>query len=220
MADKNQARWVSFWNKLSAHGEPLELYDQIKKRYSEPHRAYHTMEHIAACLDEFGQARDIASDPLAIELGIWYHDLVYNVEAKNNEERSADALVEAATRTSLSSALVMQAVRLIMATKHDGNQRNIDDQLIADIDLAILGKQREIYCKYARDIRKEYSSVSDKDYTAGRAGTLGSFANRPRIYFTDYFRSKYEARARQNLENEIEELLVGSARSNLTGRRL
>ena len=77
-----EQRWTALWQRLGAQGDANAVYDNLIARYSEPHRAYHTLEHIGHCLDEFEQVRHLATNPDAVELALWYHDAIYDTKAQ------------------------------------------------------------------------------------------------------------------------------------------
>src|SRR6185503_19782333 len=64
-------------------------------RWREPHRRYHTVEHLAFMLDVIDRDADLADDPDAVRLAAWLHDAVYDPRAADNEERSVDLAVAA-----------------------------------------------------------------------------------------------------------------------------
>jgi predicted metal-dependent HD superfamily phosphohydrolase len=76
-----------------------------------------------------------------------------------------------------------------------------------DLDLSILGAEEERYMEYTRRIREEYGNYSWEDYRRGRAKVLKSFVARDRLYFSDYFYKRYEGRARENIQREIQSLI-------------
>ena len=97
-----------------------------------------------------------------------------------------------------------------------------------DADMSILGKDVDVYDKYAGCIRREYEFVERKMYCDKRADILESFlpliteveANTPSnsaipvkkhafIYATEKARQQWEEQARRNLKNEIEMLRRG-----------
>jgi predicted metal-dependent HD superfamily phosphohydrolase len=77
---------------------------------------------------------------------------------------------------------------------------------MVDIDLASLGRPAEVFDENTRLIRKEYPHVADADFARGRREMLGRFLARPRIYYTDFFRDRYEAKARANLSRALAKL--------------
>lgn len=70
----------------------------------------------------------------------------------------------------------------------------------------ILGTQRDIYDKYAENVRKEYSFVPKKVYALKRVEILKNFLNQKYIYRADTIRKHYEEKARINIEDEIASL--------------
>lgn len=193
---------------------PLSVRADLTVLYNEPHRHYHNMAHIQHCLREleaFAQSpegwRLEASglvDFAQVEWAIWFHDSVYDPQSKMNEENSADLLTMAASTGGISRN---PARRLVLATKHsDQPLVNLDENVMVDIDLAILGQDESTYLAYAHNIRREYSFVPWNVYREARKLILQGFLNRARIYSTDYFHSKYEQQARANLTMELDRL--------------
>ncbi|MGE4514074.1 MAG: hypothetical protein AB7E26_09720, partial [Chryseobacterium sp.] len=72
--------------------------------------------------------------------------------------------------------------------------------------LSILGSESEIYVSYTQKIRKEYSIYPDLLYRPGRKKVLEHFLKSESIFKTEYFKEKYELRARENILSEIESL--------------
>jgi len=181
-------------------------YRALEARYAEPQRAYHTLRHVAHCLDEFAAVRGLARDPVVVEMALWYHDAVYDPRARDNEERSATLASEVAARMGLSAARTLRVADLIRVSTHAGLAPDPDAQLFADIDLAILGRPDEAFDEYERQVRVEYAWVPEPAFRAGRAAILNSFLDRPSLYGSDFFRWKYEESARRNLQNSLQKL--------------
>ena len=78
--------------------------------------------------------------------------------------------------------------------------------LFLDLDLSVLGMSEDDYDTYAKQIREEYSHYSSTEYNEGRIALLQGFLQRERLYFTDYFYTKYESMARKNIQREIHSL--------------
>ncbi|MBI2591432.1 MAG: N-methyl-D-aspartate receptor NMDAR2C subunit [Candidatus Brennerbacteria bacterium] len=199
MRNKNEQQWLALWKRLGAKGDACTIYNDLVARYSETHRAYHTLEHIRHCFDEFEQVRYLAMNPDAIELALWYHDIVYDTHAKDNEEKSAGLAVAVLIQSSMPRDFVRYVMNLILATKHIEIPVDIDTQLIVDIDLSSLGLPNQEFDRNSRNIRKEYQWVADDLFIAGRSAMLKSFLKRSNIYSTQFFRDKYEAQARRNI---------------------
>lgn len=203
-------RWLAFWKVSGAAGDPERPWKFLSASYSEPQRKYHTLGHIGHCLEEFEPVRSLAKDPLAVEMALWYHDVVYDPRSKENEERSAVLAMEAAASMGWDPDRREKVAGLIRASTHLAAAEESDARLFTDIDLAILGQPREIFDQYERQIREEYAWVSDPAFRSGRAALLRSFLERASIYGTPVFREKYEQAARSNLSASIRRL-TGSA---------
>lgn len=171
---------------------PNGVVEYLIHLYSRPDRYYHNINHIASCFKELNDVIEI-DNRLALEVAIWFHDAVYNTQCNINEELSAELVKE---KLGISSALI---TGLIMDTKHCDEPKTDDGKVIADIDLSILGQSKEIFDEYEKCIRLEYSCVSDADFSIGRSNVVRKFLKRPYIYWTEYFRNKYEDKARENL---------------------
>ena len=80
-------------------------------------------------------ARHLAEDPDSIELSIWFHDVVYDPEADDNELRSAE-LFDSLLGTNLSPERAARIHRLIRVTEHPSEPEDMDARLMVDIDLS------------------------------------------------------------------------------------
>src|SRR5262245_55273182 len=89
--------WHRCWGGIGARGDDAGLFDQLIARHSEPHRAYHTVQHLGECIALFESSADLAQHPAEVEMGLWFHDAIYEVRAHDNEARSA-AWAQAALR--------------------------------------------------------------------------------------------------------------------------
>ncbi len=192
------ARWDDLWRRLGARGDPAAVHEMLSRRYGEPHRAYHTLGHIARCLAEWDEVRDRASSPAAAELAIWFHDVVCDPRAGDNERRSADLASEVCRRAGL-EALAGRVEGIILDTRHQEPPATPDGALVADVDLAILGGPPGEFASYEASIRREYAWVSGEAYRKGRAEFLEKILSRRPLFRTEHLRAKYEEAARRNI---------------------
>lgn len=203
-----KARWESFWKGVSPKEAIQSTWTDLYEHYTASDRAYHTLDHIAQCLDQLDQARYLARSPHLIEVALWYHDVVYDSHAKDNEEQSADFALQHLRELRSGETYRNRVAELIMATKHVDtfSESQSDERLIVDIDLTGLGVPWEAYKIYSDAIRFEYQWVPIPEYKKGRVAVLCAFLDRPHIYNHRHFRGMYEVRARENLAREIAEL--------------
>ncbi|TDU30892.1 putative metal-dependent HD superfamily phosphohydrolase [Panacagrimonas perspica] len=199
------ARWQQPWAELGLVAR-MELNADLRKRYSEPHRAYHTLHHIAECLELLAQTQTLAQSSASIELAIWFHDAFYDPRKTDNELRSAEWAQRELKRAGASPALQDRIVSLIMVTCHDGDPQTADEELMSDIDLSILGAGAKRFDEYEQQVRQEYRHVPMQQFRSGRRKILSQFLERDPIYFTDWFRSRREAQARTNLQRSLTRL--------------
>lgn len=142
----------------------------------------------------------VGAGNIKLKFAIWFHDVVYDPKARDNEEQSA-ALFESTLGGHLDDDITKDVVRLILATDHGREKTGMEDEdLMRDIDLTILASSEEEYREYALAIRKEYAHVPDEDFRKGRSAVLERFLKGP-IFATGSF-SNLESVARRNLESE------------------
>ena len=186
-----------------------KIWKEIETKYSNKNRHYHTLEHLDSILNQLTSIKNQINDWNTILFSLYFHDIVYNVLKKNNEERSA-ALAEIRMRSiSVQSEIIEKCKDQIIATKAHHISKDNDTNYFTDSDLSILGNNPKIYSNYYRQIRKEYSIYPDLIYCPGRIKVLTHFLNMDRIFKTDYFFEKFEIQARENLKTELEGLQNG-----------
>lgn len=179
-----------------------DVFKQLVKAHNERHRAYHTAEHITACLSHLDQHRDIADHPEFIEIALWFHDAIYKPMSQTNEADSADWARRALGQHMKTSDLdwVDRAIRL---TKTHDEAPDKDTALMLDIDLSILGAKPDVYAQYTKDIRREYRWIPKPVYCKGRAKVLQHFLGLPRIFKTHELAVKWEEQAQRNIAKEL-----------------
>ncbi len=180
---------------------PQGVFQALVERYQEPHRAYHTLQHISECVSRLTTVRRA---PGEVALGVWFHDAIYDPRSADNEKRSA-----AWARAVLGDTAVGRKVEtMILATKHDAVPQDAASRLLVDIDLAILAAPEPRYSEYEAQIRKEYAFLDEATWRAERQKVLRSFSDRAFIYGSAEFRA-LETRARRNLERSLNALITG-----------
>jgi len=179
-------------------------------------RAYHNIDHVLACLTELEQLEkaveyfELPIDFTTIKLALWYHD-VEDTEKASLTYFYGDFPIknyrglpnETHTQTFHE---IMDLTNLIMATKPGVTPKNIWEGYIKDIDLSILGKPLDVFKEYENKVRQEYPQYEDEVFCKGRAEILKGFMMKEFIYYTRYFRDRYERQARINLRASIEKL--------------
>jgi predicted metal-dependent HD superfamily phosphohydrolase len=199
-------RWHEMWKELGAAIPDPKLHGELIARYREPHRKYHTPQHLDECFEKFDEIRALAGHPAEIELALWFHDAIYNVKRRDNEKKSADWARASALAAGTPAEACNRVHALVMATRHKAVPKGMDAEILVDIDLSILGAAPERFDQYERQVREEYAWVPDFLYRRERKAILKEFLARPRIFSTTLFRDRYEQQARSNIERSLERL--------------
>lgn len=199
-------RWQSVWRQVGALNADESLYHQLVACYSEPHRKYHTVQHLNECFGHLESVRSLPDHPAEVELALWFHDAIYDTSRKDNEQRSAKWARDSVLAANVSSEHADRVYELIMVTMHNAIPVGRDAEVLVDIDLSILGAEATRFDEYEVQVREEYSWVPESLYRAARRKVLEEFAGREWIYSTAPFRSEYETRARNNLARSLARL--------------
>ena len=180
-----------------------ELWQEVVKAHSSPGRHYHTLQHLEDLHAQLAEVRSALQDPDAVLLAIAYHDFIYRVSRKDNEERSAEVMRERMLPLGLPRPMVERAAEHIRATQRHEASADPDTDLFTDADLSILGSSRERYTLYTQQVRREYRRYPDLLYKPGRRKVLAHFLAMPHIFKTSHFRDRFEEQARLDLDAEL-----------------
>jgi len=173
--------------------------DDLKHRYLEPHRHYHTLGHIQFGFSEYFKFFD-KMEPI-IFFAWAYHDAVYDPTRDDNEARSAMVFEKDNPVLGFDVEDADKIISLILSTTHTEHTN-----IVTDIDLAGLGSPAEQYDENTRLIRVEYNFASDEMWKAGRLAFLKRFLARPQLYFSPQFAGAYTLQARENMQRELDRL--------------
>jgi predicted metal-dependent HD superfamily phosphohydrolase len=201
-------RWLESWRALNVGDSPAltQLHRDVLGRYAEPHRHYHTRQHLAECFEKIEDIMALAEHPAEVAIGLWFHDAIYDTRRHDNEERSAEWARAAARELGASAASAQRIHALVMSTRHAIEPVGIDAQVLVDADLSILGARPGRFEEYEAQVRREYAWVEDAAFRSGRAKILKTLLDRPHLFSTAGFRQRYEAQARRNLKSSLASL--------------
>jgi len=185
----------------------------IRALYDGPGRFYHTAAHLDHMLGLFETVASRLTNKIAVELAIYYHDIIYDPKSANNEAESNARLIENMSGHVDAATLKCASEMILATTKHELPPRNTNEGDCAhflDIDLSILGAEFSTFDQYEENVRLEYQFVPDEDFKVGRAHILQRFLERDALYFTTHFRDLYEEKARSNLQRSLRALKAES----------
>jgi len=126
------------------------------------------------------------------------------MDSGTNEQQSAELFERLAKGAD--PAFRRRVCGLIMATRHRGGERNHDRRYMVDIDLAGFGASWDEFMRNGALLREESPKKSDMQYHCGQASFLQRLQRRRHFFATEYFRDRYEAKARANVRRLLDDL--------------
>lgn len=203
----------------------------VMSRWEEVHRHYHTVEHLTRCLMWMDAWHADCSNQRLLEIinpkstapilpvtyfasvvmALFYHDAIYDVHAKDNEEQSAQLALRELTPSGdgIMIGKIMEGIyNLIDITKHNGRKPiSLQEKLIIDADLSSFGGSAEEYKTNSKNIRKEYLWVDLDTFQKNRLAFLEKlYKSKEPLFHTDFARRSLNATAMLNIGAEITQL--------------
>lgn len=198
--------WQWMWRAVGSCSDGRPVFDALIASYSQPHRRYHTLQHLLECVRTFETASTVCAEPAEVEAALWFHDAIFDIPAHDNEERSAAWVHRALTEAGVPSERAARVQQMVLATTHVAMPPAGDACVVVDVDLAILGAAEPRFLESQEQLRDEYAAVPEETYRARRKDILRSFLSRPSIYSTARFRDTLEIAARRNLTKALAKL--------------
>lgn len=207
VVDADAKRFVALWNRCVPSPPARnggDVYTELERMYVAPYRHFHNLVHIRDCVRRVDEVAPLLVDRDAVELALWFHDIVYEVGAATNERRSAEMFL--ALSPGASFGLRHRVCGLIMATRHARRVHGNDRRFVVDIDLSGFAAPWDEFMRTGACLRRESSVQGDAQYHALQIVFLKRLQQRAHFFATDYFRDRYEAAARENLSRLLEQL--------------
>ncbi len=162
----------------------LSFNPDVVDRYNEPHRFYHTIDHIKEVLGYL----QTHIDSNELFLATIFHDIIYDPKAKNNEEASATLFMKEAATAPISDKAKQEVRQMILDTAHHQPSSDLSKVFI-EADLSILNQSFDKLLDYERKIFCEYQFVDYKIYKAKRIEVLQHYNQFGRLNsLIDYIR--------------------------------
>ncbi len=203
-------RFHSLWDRCSRPANrigPAIVWSELVQSYEEPWRHYHTAGHLCHCLQQLDLAAALMDDSAAVEIALWFHDIILLPDAADNEEKSA-ARFRHNAGDSFPPAFVERVSNMILATRHRDLPLEHDTRYLCDIDLSSLGSPWEEFLSDSTAVRAEQPGTADAPFLAAKVGFFNALLERPAIFLTDFFQARYEQSARENIRQYIAQLKV------------
>jgi predicted metal-dependent HD superfamily phosphohydrolase len=187
------------------------LVHAARLHYAQPHRGYHNAGH----LDELLALARVHTPDLdeAEQLALLFHDAVYVPGAPRGDNERLSALLMQATVAALAREDAVRAVpgadldraaRIIAATTH-AESPPAEAARVCDLDLWRLAAPWEAFQQHALGIRHEYLHLfpDEAAFWAARNSFYRAMLAKPRLFATDAFVDKFEAKARVNMTRAL-----------------
>jgi predicted metal-dependent HD superfamily phosphohydrolase len=202
-----ELRWYELCDRLKVPWEAAEeQWTVFEKKYGEPHRYFHNLDHIESCIN-YLEISPVENGKELIELAIWFHDLYYNVFAEKgiNETASAKDATLFMMKNGLYTEFIVK-MAIGSTVKHIPEDFNIFCTTMVDVDLGCLGLPEEQYREYREKVKNEFISagVPEKVFRKERIKFLDGMTEKNFIYWTPEFQYLFTESAVRNLEAELE----------------
>jgi pantetheine-phosphate adenylyltransferase len=142
----------------------------LREAWTESHRHFHTLKHLDSILSKIKRDGFSGVDREILVLVAYYHDVIYDPNKFDNEERCAELVRRTCTHTSKD-----RIIQIILDTKHHDSSK-IEDPLSLkfceyDVDILRSTDYQELL-NYETEILKEFQLYNYKDYKVKRAEFL------------------------------------------------
>jgi predicted metal-dependent HD superfamily phosphohydrolase len=205
----DQKRFTDLWARNLIQDAPnnsLQIYQLLIDAYNEKQRVYHTQQHIEDCLTLFDEIKDQLQNADSVELAIWFHDAIYQINSRENEELSADLFMNMSEEILIPTTR-HQVYQHIIATLHNGSEMlEHDSRYMVDIDLSSFGLPWDKFIQNSLEVRQEMSHIPDEIFYPKQCAFQQSLLKHGRFYQTDYFFKNYEQRALNNIADYFVQL--------------
>lgn len=215
--------------------QSIETTQFLQSAYAENGRYYHDINHIKYLLAKIDEWSDNAGDEYDedelqlikddVREAIWWHDVWYSIwDAPGVNESESNYLFNAfvdnggITHITRESRKRIEAAILATANHLEDLELGPEDivtKVMLDVDLAAFGADYSLVKYNGERITKEYepTGASRLKLLEGRVAFLEKLEKRKNIYYTDFFREKYELNARKNIIMSIVETKIEIARN-------
>ena len=175
------------------------------KNYTSNERSYHCLVHVAK-MTELAKMFGVQLTDAQL-LAIFFHDVVYNTKATDNEEKSAQFAVKFLKgQEDIDNATITKVSQIIIDTK-DHKPTIEESRAVIDLDLAGLAMSWEMYMENFNCIQWEYDDLSEEEFAEGRIKFLDKMLAKPNIYCGPLALGDMDKVAKDNMKKEMELLI-------------
>ena len=165
------------------------------------HSVAHTRDDVVPAAERLAALEGVDGEPLLLlRTAAYYHDLGHVEQYTNHEAIGARIAAEVLPHLGYSAAHIQVISDIIMATKLPQSPRTLLEEIMADADLDILG--RDDFLARNQDLRAERAALgmptTDEEWYSGQLEFIQTHR-----YFTAAARSLRDAKKQQNIKGMI-----------------
>jgi predicted metal-dependent HD superfamily phosphohydrolase len=210
----------TYWKPLEGRHK-AGAWEVLDAGYTEPHRAYHTWEHVASLLKKLNEFSNLSIRSDIIATSVIWHDAVHRTQNDDGSVRSdyenvreSGALFRRYTLLSRGDAdavydLIMATANHLQARAPNHHYPGFagDFDLFLDLDLSSLASPWEDFAEDLTRIRSEYSWAPEDMFCLHQIRLLENFAREDaRLYRRTETREKWSGAAKANLRRCLADL--------------
>lgn len=155
-------------------------FNKIQQSWTEPHRFYHTEQHLAKLLrgiEEIYQKKEITQEERKILLlAAYYHDIVYDPTKTDNEEKSVEVFL-ADVQSMTHADHITRVKTIILDTKNHQPQDKLS-KVFSELDMRVVTHSDfSELLQWEQQIFKEYQHLDYDLYRMGRLHLLRQFSS-------------------------------------------
>lgn len=155
-----------------------EVYENIVKRWNEPHRFYHNIDHLNFLVDTFRQMYDnseiTAEEMSTLILVAFFHDVIYDPKRDDNEAKSVDYFRKSCEDGSMKTGFADQVMNMILDTSYRIEPKDKLSKIFWKADNSVLGLPVNKLIEVEHKIFQEFQFAPYDKYRKGRIEFLES----------------------------------------------
>lgn len=198
--DKYLDIWRNTWQGLGVGQPNIELLRKVLYFYAMTERPYYNLTRLDECLELLPHVTKFAMYPYELEVAVWFHGAIFQEHRMNSEQKSAEWAYTATVKEGVSKEAAKRIYHMIIATNPENKPAKLDEKIMVDIDLSILGADQMRYREYEKQLREQYRWIPEPTFIRRRQKLLFSYLKREHIFNTAFFNREFEEQARENIK--------------------
>lgn len=170
----------------------ISIFENVISRYSEPHRYFHTVDHIAHVLNCL-----TVTNPEVILAAI-YHDIIYVPGSDQNEYCSAQLAANHLSMLGAKNHVIFTVSKHILSTEQHVPIDLPGNKELLDADMSILASCPKVFKEYCTNIKFEFPHLSSPGFESQRSRWALEQLGRKQIFYCNS-NKRLERQARVNL---------------------